>query len=110
VRIAPNWRRFVPPSQGWKTFLRNHADGIAAMDLIVVPTVSFRLLYGLLIMGHGRRQILWFGVTTQPNAEWIANQLTAACCWKQISRDLIHDRDACLSQARPSALQSTLQP
>jgi hypothetical protein len=41
------------PSQGWKTFLRNHADGIAAMDLFVVPTISFRLLYGLLIMGHG---------------------------------------------------------
>src|ERR1700675_3786208 len=38
--------------QGWRTFLRNHADGIAAMDLFVVPTISFRLLYGLLIMGH----------------------------------------------------------
>src|SRR5450755_3363043 len=45
------------------TFLHNHADGIAAMDLFVVPTISFRLLYGLLIMGHSRRQILWFGVT-----------------------------------------------
>ena len=72
-------RRRKPPSPGWKTFLRNHADGIAAMDLFVVPTVSFRLLYGLLIMGHGRRQILWLGVTSQPTAEWIANQLTAAC-------------------------------
>src|ERR1700736_3195768 len=50
-----------PPSQSWKTFLRNHADGIAAMDMLVVPTISFRLLYGLLIMGHGRRHILWFG-------------------------------------------------
>ena len=77
-------RRRGPPSQGWKTFLRNHADGIAAMDLFVVPTVSFRLLYGLLIMGHGRRQILWLGVTTQPTAEWIANQLTAACGWEQV--------------------------
>ena len=57
-----------PPSQGWKTFLRNHADGIAAMDLFVVPTISFRLLYGLLIMGHGRRQILWLGVTAHPTA------------------------------------------
>src|ERR1700726_3187318 len=44
-------RRRVPPSQGWRTFLRNHADGIAAMDLFVVPTISFRPLYGLLIMG-----------------------------------------------------------
>ena len=72
-------RRSGPPSQGWKTFLRNHGDGIAAMDLFVVPTVSFRLLYGLLIMGHGRRQILWLGVTAHPTAEWIANQLTEAC-------------------------------
>jgi hypothetical protein len=46
-------RRRGPPSQGWKTFLRNHADGIVAIDLFVVPTISFRLLYGLLIMGHG---------------------------------------------------------
>jgi hypothetical protein len=49
-----------------ETFLRNHADGVAAMDLFVVPTVSCRLLYGLLIMSHGRRQILWLGVTAQP--------------------------------------------
>jgi transposase InsO family protein len=86
-------RRRGPPSQGWKTFLRNHSDGIAAMDLFVVPTISFRLLYGLLIMGHGRRQILWFGVTAHPTAEWIANQLTQACGWEQIPRYLIRDRD-----------------
>jgi hypothetical protein len=66
-------RRRGPPSQGWKTFIRNHADGIVAMDLFVVPTISFRLLYGLLLMGHGRRQILWLGVTARPTAEWIAN-------------------------------------
>ena len=54
------------------------------MDLFVVPTISFQLLYGLLIMGHGRRQILWFGVTAHPTAEWIANQLTEACGWEQI--------------------------
>jgi hypothetical protein len=58
-------RRRGPRSQGWQTFLHNHADGIAAMDLFIVPTISFRLLYGLLIVGHGRRQILWFGVTAQ---------------------------------------------
>ena len=86
-------RRRGPPSQGWKTFLHNHADGIAAMDLFVVPTISFRLLYGLLIMGHGRRHILWFGVTAHPTAEWIANQLTAACGWEQVPRYLIRDRD-----------------
>jgi transposase InsO family protein len=88
-------RRRGPPSQGWKTFLRNHADGIAAIDLFVVPTVSFRLLYGLLIMGHGRRQILWLGVTAHPTAEWIANQLTEACGWERPPSHLIRDRDAC---------------
>jgi transposase InsO family protein len=88
-------RRKGPPSQGWKTFLHNHADSIAAMDLFVVPTLSFRLLYGLLIMGHGRRHILWLGVTAHPTAEWIANQLTAACGWEQVPRYLIRDRDAC---------------
>ena len=50
-----------PPSQGWKTFLRNHTDGIASMDLFVVPTISFRLLYGLLILQHRRRVLLWLG-------------------------------------------------
>jgi transposase InsO family protein len=86
-------RRRVPFSQGWRTFLRNLADEIAAMDLFVVPTISFQLLHGLLIMGHGRRQLLWFGVTAHPTAEWIANQLTEACGWEQIPRYLIRDRD-----------------
>jgi hypothetical protein len=86
-------RRRDPPSQGWRTFLRNHAGRIAAMDLFVVPTISFRLLYGLLIMGHGRRQIVWFAVTAHPTAEWIANQLTQACGWEQTPRYLIRDRD-----------------
>jgi hypothetical protein len=45
-------RHRKPPSQGWKTFLRNHADGIASIDLFVVPTLSFQLLYGLLILSH----------------------------------------------------------
>jgi transposase InsO family protein len=86
-------RRRRPPSQGWKTFIRNHADGIASMDLFVVPTLSFRLLYGLLILCHGRRQILWLGVTANPTAEWIARQLTEACGWECPPRYIIRDRD-----------------
>ena len=88
-------RRRGPPSQGWKTFLRTHADGIAAIDLFVVPTISFRLLYGLLIMRHSRRQIVWFGVTAHPTAEWLANQLMEACGWERAPQFLIRDRDAC---------------
>src|SRR5712671_2368366 len=72
-----------PPSQGWKTFLRNHADGIASMDLFVVPTISFRLLYGFLVLRHSRREILWLGVTAHPNAQWIARQLSEAYGWQQ---------------------------
>jgi Integrase core domain len=86
-------KRRGPPSQGWTTFLRNHADGIAAIDMFVVPTISFRVLYGLLLVGHGRRQILWFGVTTHPTAEWIANQVMEACGWEQAPQYLIRDRD-----------------
>jgi hypothetical protein len=72
------------------------------MDLFVVPTISFRPLYGLLIMWHGRRQLLWVGVTAHPTAEWIANQLTEACGWEQIPRYLIRDR----LSVRNSAAQS----
>ena len=86
-------RRRRPPSQGWRTFLRNHADGIAAMDLFVVPTISFRLLYGLLILRHDRRRILGAGATAHPTAEWIACQITEACGWERAPQYLIRDRD-----------------
>jgi hypothetical protein len=72
-----------PPSQGWKTFLRNHADGIASLDLFVVPTISFRLLYGLLILKHGRREILCLAATAHPSAEWISRQLMEAYGWDE---------------------------
>jgi transposase InsO family protein len=99
-------RRRGPPSHGWKRFLHNHADGIAAMDLFVVPTISFRLLYGLLIMGHGRRHILWFGVTAHPTAEWIANQITEACGWEQAPCYLIRDRDRAYGETFTRRLRS----
>src|SRR5262245_29003548 len=86
-------RRRRPPSQGWKTFLRNYAEGIASMDLFVVPTISFRLLYGLLILQHGRRELLWTGVTARPSAHWIARQLTEAYGWQQAPRYIVRDRD-----------------
>jgi transposase InsO family protein len=87
-------KRKRPPSQGWRTFLHNHADGIASMDLFVVPTISLRLLYGLLILQHGRREILWLGVTAHPTTEWIARQLTEAFGWRAAPRYLVRDRDA----------------
>jgi hypothetical protein len=64
------------------------------MDLFVVPTISFRLLYGLLILQHDRRQMLWLGVTAHPTAEWISHQITEAYGWKVAPRYIIRDRDA----------------
>ena len=92
-------RRRRPPSQGWRTFLRNHADGIASIDLFVVPTISFRLLYGLLVLRHDRRRILWLGVTAHPSAEWIAQQVTEACGWESAPHSLIRDRDRVYGEA-----------
>jgi transposase InsO family protein len=92
-------RRRRPPSQGWKTFLRNHADGIVSMDLFVVPTISFRLLYGFLILRHSRREILWLGVSVHPSAQWIAHQLSEAYGWQQAPQYVIRDRDCVYGEA-----------
>jgi transposase InsO family protein len=82
-----------PPSQGWKTFLINHADGIASIDLMVVPTVAFQLLYALIILRHGRRNLMLIGVTAHPTSEWIARQIVEAFPWDQAPRYLIRDWD-----------------
>jgi hypothetical protein len=95
-----------PPSQGWKTFLRNHTDAIASIDMFVVPTISFRLLYGLLILRHSRRKLLWLGVTAHPNAEWIARQLTEACGWNEAPRYLIRDRDGAYGETFTRRLEA----
>ena len=82
-----------PPSQGWRTFLRNHAPDIAAMDLFVVPTIGFNLLYAFVIVRLDRRDIVWINVTANPTAEWIARQITEAFPWAEAPRYLIRDRD-----------------
>jgi hypothetical protein len=86
-------RRRGPPSQGWKTFLCNHAPDIAAIDMFVVPTIGFRLLYGLAIIRLERPRLVWINVTANPTAEWIARQIAEAFPWDQAPRYLIRDRD-----------------
>ena len=86
-------RRLGPPSQGWRTFLRNHAPNIVAMDIFVVPTIGFKRLYGIAIMRLDRRRLVWTNVTTNPTAEWIARQVTEAFPWDQAPRYLLRDRD-----------------
>jgi transposase InsO family protein len=82
-----------PPSQGWRTFLHNHAPDIAAMDLFVVPTISFSLLYALVIVRLDRRELVWINVTANPTAEWIAHQVTEAFPWDDAPQYLVRDRD-----------------
>jgi transposase InsO family protein len=79
------------PSQGWRIFLHNHAPDIAAMDLLVVPTIGFDLLY--VIVRRGRGELIWINVTANPTAEWVARQITEAFPWNEAPRSMIRDRD-----------------
>ncbi len=81
------------PSQGWRTFLRNHAPDVAAMDLFVVPTIGFDLLYAFIIVRLDRRDLVWINVTTNPTAEWVARQITEAFPWDGVPGYMIRDRD-----------------
>jgi transposase InsO family protein len=86
-------KRRGPPSQGWRTFLRNHAPDIAAMDLFVAPTIGFDLLYAFIIVRLDRRDLVWINVTANPTAEWIARQITETFPWDDAPKHLIRDRD-----------------
>src|SRR5712692_7192809 len=86
-------KRRGPPSQGWRTFLRNYAPDIAAMDLFVVPTIGFKLLYGFVIVRIDRRDLVWINATTNPTAEWVARQITEAFPWDGAPGYMIRDRD-----------------
>jgi transposase InsO family protein len=86
-------KRRRPPSQAWRVFLRNHAQDIAAMDLFVVPTIGFDLLYALVIVRLDRRELVWISVTTHPTAEWVARRITEAFPWNEAPHYMIRDRD-----------------
>jgi transposase InsO family protein len=88
-----------PSGQSWGTFLRNHRPQMAAMDLFVVPTIGFNLLYVLVIVRLARRELVWINVTAYPTAEWIAQQITEAFPWNDVPRYLIRDRDGIYSVA-----------
>jgi Integrase core domain len=98
-------RRQGPPSQTWRTFLRNHANAIAAIDLCVVPTLSFERLFAFLVLGHGRRQLLWFAVTGNPTAEWLAQQMVEAFPWDTAPTYLVRDNDRAYGQVFTTRVQ-----
>jgi putative transposase len=91
-KYRPRSRR--PPSQSWRTFLQNHASATAAMDFFVVPTVTFRLLYVLVVITHERRKVIHFNLTEAPTAEWTAQQVVTAFPYDTAPTYLLRDRDS----------------
>ena len=90
-KYMPRQRR--PPSQVWRTFLKNHAQDLIALDFFTVPTATFRVLFVLVVLSHGRRRLRHFNITEHPTAEWTARQLIEACGPEDSPRYLIRDRD-----------------
>ena len=104
-----------PPSQSWRTFLRNHASSIWAADLFTVQTLAFRTLYVLIVIDHGRRRIRHWNVTEHPIAPWIWRQMIEATAWGQQSGFLIRDRDRSyggdfIARARRIGIETILTP
>ena len=89
------WRGPTRPfSQTWRTFLANHAHHLWAADLFTVPTLTFKTLYILVFIAHGRRKLVHLNVTANPTAAWLRRQLIEATPWGNKPRHLLHDRDA----------------
>jgi transposase InsO family protein len=86
--------KYMVKRPSWTTFLRNHGAEIAAADMFVVPTIGFKLLYCLVLLAHGRRELLHHAVTAQPTAEWVARQMTETFPWDSAPGYLVRDRGA----------------
>jgi putative transposase len=98
ARTVRRYRREVihrPPSQSWRTFLKNHAPHIWASDFFTVQTVTFKTLYVFLFISHCRRKLVHLNVTAHPTAEWVWRQLIEATPWGEQPKYLIRDRDCC---------------
>jgi transposase InsO family protein len=98
--------RRKPPSQTWRTFLANHRDSLASMDLFTVPTASFRVLFVLVVLRHDRRRIVHLNVTAHPTAAWVAQQLREAFPFGTAPRFLIRDRDAIYGEAVQATIRN----
>ena len=85
--------------QTWKTFIHNHAEGIASIDLFVVPTIAFQRLFACLVLGDRRRQLFWLAVARNPTAEWLVRQITAAFPWDTAPTYLVRDNDRAFGAA-----------
>lgn len=83
----------TPLSPTWKVFLKHHVQDLVAMD-VVVPTVTYKVLFVLVILTHERRRIVHVNVTEHPTAQWTAQQVIEAFPWDDAPRYLLRDRDS----------------
>ena len=118
ARTVSRYRRQAlrrPPSQSWRTFLRNHASNIWAADLCTVQTLTFRTLSVFVVIDHGRRRIRHWNVTEHPIAPWIWRQMIEATVWGERPQFLIRDRDRSygehfIARARRIGIETILTP
>jgi transposase InsO family protein len=108
-------RPTCPPSQSWRTFLRNHRSRIWVAAQLTVQTLAFRTLYVVVFVGHARRELVHLNVTASPTAAWVWRQLIAATPWGGAPRDLVRDRDAAyerefVRRARGLGIETLLTP
>jgi len=100
IEVAPSTvgkylrRHRKPPSQTWRTFLKNHMKQTASMDFFTVPTATLRVLFVFIVLSHDRRHIVHFNVTEHPTEDWTAQQIREAFPWDEAPRYLIRDHDA----------------
>jgi putative transposase len=90
-RLMP--KRDKSPSQTWRTFLDNHFKELVSIDFFTIPTVTFRVLFVLVVLSHDRRRVVHFNVTEHPTASWTAQQITEAFPEDTAPTYLLRDRD-----------------
>ena len=99
------WRPKVP-SPTWRSFLRNHLTDIVAIDMFVVATATFHLIYALIVLSLDRRRVIHFAVTPNPTQDWLSRQMTEAFPWDTAPRYLLRDRDASYGSAFRNRVQA----
>jgi putative transposase len=103
-RLMP--RRQKPPSQSWRTFLKNHLDSTVAVDFFAVPTLTCRILFVFVVLAHDRRRILHLNVTRHPSSAWARPQLRENFSEDATARFLLHDGDAIFDAAFDRAVEA----
>jgi hypothetical protein len=88
-----------PPSQTWRTFLKNHSKQLVSVDFFTFPTALFQVLFVVIVIHHDRRRLVHFNVTAHPTAEWAVRQSVEAVPFGTAPKYLLRDRDRIYGEA-----------